>query len=70
MIYIKKIYSGAYWASFISESAPADYRSSSSLSAAEVIAALLQRGANMAEIEAALAIADQEWIQAHPQPAP
>jgi hypothetical protein len=62
MIYIKKIYSGSYWVSFISEAAPADFRSSSPLSAADVIAALSQRGANMAEIEAALAIADQEWI--------
>lgn len=62
MIYIKKIYNGAYWASFISSEAPADYRSSQPLSAFDVIAELSSRGAEVAEIKSALALADQEWI--------
>jgi hypothetical protein len=62
MIHVEKMWSGFYLVSFTSQEAPADYRSPKPLSAAEVITELLQRGAALSEIEAALEAADKEWI--------
>jgi hypothetical protein len=61
VIYVEKISSGAYLASLTSQEEPADYRSPSPLTTAEVITELLRRGAELAEIEAALEAADKEW---------
>jgi len=61
MIIVRKIYEGAYWASFTSRETPADFRSSSPLSAQDVIDELSRRGAARPEIDEALGVADQEW---------